>query len=226
MRKPAARRAEFDQELVDLQNDLLMLGSMTEKAIGRSIDALRLRDLAASEQVVKDDNLIDAKRFSIEERCIDLIARQQPLAGDLRRLVSFLQIAVELERMGDYAEGIGKISLMMGEQPPLKPLVDIPRMAEIATSMLRRSLDALVNRDVEGALNVCEADDEVDRLYDQVYHELLIFMLRDPKTIERATYLLWTAHNLERVADRATNVAERVIYLVTGRLTETHASRY
>ncbi len=226
MRKPAARRAEFDQELVDLQNDLLMLGSMTEKAIGRSIDALRLRDLAASEQVVLDDNLIDAKRFDIEERCIDLIARQQPLAGDLRRLVSFLQIAVELERMGDYAEGIGKISLMMGEQPPLKPLVDIPRMADIATAMLRRSLDALVNRDVEGAQNVCEEDDQVDQLYDQVYRELLVFMLQDPKTIERATYLLWTAHNLERVADRATNVAERVIYLVTGRMTEAHVSRY
>ena len=226
MRKPAARRAEFDQELVNLQNDLLMLGSMVEKAILRSIDALRLRDLAASEQIVKDDNLIDDKRFAIEERCIDLIARQQPLAGDLRRLVSFLQIAVELERMGDYAEGIAKISLMMGEQPPLKPLVDIPRMAEIATAMLRRSLDALVNRDVDEALNVSQADDEVDRLYDQVYRELLLFMLQDPKTIERATYLLWTSHNLERVADRATNVAERVIYLVTGRLTETHASRY
>ncbi|MDE2765096.1 MAG: phosphate transport system regulatory protein PhoU, partial [Chloroflexota bacterium] len=139
---------------------------------------------------------------------------------------SFLQIAVELERMGDYAEGIAKISLMMGEQPPLKPLVDIPRMAEIATSMLRRSLDALVNRDVDEALNVSQADDEVDRLYDQVYRELLLFMLQDPKTIERATYLLWTSHNLERVADRATNVAERVIYLVTGRMTETHASRY
>ena len=226
MRKPAARRAEFDQELVNLQNDLLMLGSMTEKAISRSIDALRLRDLSASEQIVKDDNLIDAKRFDIEERCIDLIARQQPLAGDLRQLVSFLQIAVELERMGDYAEGIGKISLMMGEQPPLKPLVDIPRMSEIATSMLRRSLDALINRDVEGARDVCETDDEVDKLYDQVYRELLVYMLQDPKTIERATYLLWTAHNLERVADRATNVAERVIYLVTGKMTEANVSRY
>ena len=226
MRRPAARRAQFDQELTDLQNELLMLGSMVEKAITRSIDALRLRDLAASEQIVKDDSLIDAKRFAIEEGCIDLIARQQPLAGDLRRLVSFLQIAVELERMGDYAEGIGKISLMMGEQPPLKPLVDIPRMAEIATGMLHRSLDALVERDVEKALNVCEADDEVDQLYDQVYNELLIFMLRDPQTIERATYLLWTSHNLERVADRATNVAERVIYLVTGRIVETPASRY
>ena len=226
MRRPAARRAQFDQELTDLQNELLMLGSMVENAITRSIDALRLRDLAASEQIVKDDSLIDAKRFAIEEGCIDLIARQQPLAGDLRRLVSFLQIAVELERMGDYAEGIGKISLMMGEQPPLKPLVDIPRMAEIATGMLHRSLDALVERDVEKALNVCEADDEVDQLYDQVYNELLIFMLRDPQTIERATYLLWTSHNLERVADRATNVAERVIYLVTGRIVETPASRY
>lgn len=226
MRKPAARRAEFDQELVDLQNDLLMLGSMTEKAIGRSIDALRLRDLAASEQVVEDDNLIDAKRFDIEERCIDLIARQQPLAGDLRRLVSFLQIAVELERMGDYAEGIGKISLMMGDQPPVKPLVDIPRMAEKSSAMLRASLDALVKRDTDLAYQVLADDDEVDMLYDQVYHELLLLMLSDPKVIERATYLLWAAHDLERIADRATNIGEQVIYLVTGKMAPSQTSKY
>lgn len=226
MRKPAARRAEFDQELVDLQNDLLMLGSMTEKAIGRSIDALRLRDLAASEQVVLDDNLIDAKRFDIEERCIDLIARQQPLAGDLRRLVSFLQIAVELERMGDYAEGIGKISLMMGDQPPVKPLVDIPRMAEKSSAMLRASLDALVKRDTDLAYQVLADDDEVDMLYDQVYHELLLLMLSDPKVIERATYLLWAAHDLERIADRATNIGEQVIYLVTGKMAPSQTSKY
>lgn len=226
MQRHTSTRAGLDSELINVQNDLLMLGSMVEKAIDKAVDALRLRDLAASEQVVKDDDYIDSKRFSIEERCIDLIARQQPVASDLRHIVTMLHIAVELERIGDYAEGIGKISLMMGEQPPLKPLIDIPRMAELGTGMLRRALDALVNRDEEAALEVCNADDEVDQLYDQVYRELLLMMIQDPKSIERATYLLWAAHDLERVADRATNVAERVMFMTTGKLTEINASRY
>ena len=226
MQRHTSPRAALDLELTSVQNDLLMLGSMVEKAIDKAVDALRLRDLAASEEVVKDDDYIDSKRFSIEERCIDLIARQQPVASDLRHIVTMLHIAVELERMGDYAEGIGKISLMMGEQPPLKPLIDIPRMAELGTGMLRRALDALVNRDEEAAIAVCRVDDEVDQLYDQVYRELLLMMIQDPKSIERATYLLWAAHDLERVADRATNVAERVIFMTTGKLTEINASRY
>jgi phosphate transport system protein len=140
--------------------------------------------------------------------------------------MAVLHIAVELERMGDYAEGIGKISLMMGDQPPLKPLIDIPRMADKATSMLQQSLDALVNRDADAALEVCRDDDEVDNLYDQVYRDLLTYMIQDPKSIQRATYLLWVAHDLERIADRATNIAERVIFLVTGKLTEIDVSRY
>ena len=202
------------------------MGSMVESSIVRAIDALRNRDLQASEEVVKDDDLIDAKRFEIEERCLDLIAAQQPLARDLRQLVAFLHIAVEMERMGDYAEGIGRISMMMGEQPTLKPLIDIPRMAEMSCSMLRRSLDALVNRDTDSAQRVCDDDDQVDALYDQVYRELLLFMIQDPKTIERATHLLWVAHDLERVADRATNVAERVIFFVTGEMVKTNVSKY
>ncbi len=226
MQRHTSTRAGLDSELINVQNDLLMLGSMVEKAIDKAVDALRLRDLAASEQVVKDDDHIDSKRFSIEERCIDLIARQQPVASDLRHIITMLHIAVELERIGDYAEGIGKISLMMGDQPPLKPLIDIPRMAELGTGMLRRALDALVNRDEKAALDVCNADDEVDQLYDQVYRELLLMMIQDPKSIERATYLLWAAHDLERVADRATNVAERVMFMTTGKLTEINASRY
>lgn len=223
MNKP---RADYDRELAVLQDELLLLGSMVEKALGRAVEALRTRDLKTSQQVIDDDDLIDDKRFEIEDRCITLIAQQQPLAGDLRQIVAILHIAVELERMGDYAEGIGKIGIMMGEHQPLKPLVDIPRMAEIATGMLRRSLDSLVNRDVEAAKAVCEEDDQVDNLYDQVYKELLLYMLQDPQTIERATYLLWTAHDLERVADRATNVAERVIFSVTGNMKGVKSSRY
>ena len=219
-------RVDFDRDLRTLQDDLLELGSMVEKSIDRALDALKNRDLEASQQVVKDDDLIDNKRFELENACILLIATQQPLAADLRTLITVLHIAVELERMGDYAEGIAHISLMMGDKPPLKPLIDIPRMAEMATTMLKRSLDSLVNRDVELARQVCNDDDEVDALYDQIYHELLEFMIQDPKTIERATHLLWVAHDLERVADRATNIAERVVFLVTGKMEEINVSKY
>ena len=219
-------RGDFDRSLTALQDDLLTLGSMVEKAIARSIDSLKNRDLELSRQVVLDDDLIDKKRFAIEEECVELIAMQQPMAGDLRILIAVLHIAVELERMGDYAEGIGKISIMMGSEPPLKPLIDIPRMAEKSMDMLRRSLDSLVHRDAEAALRVCNDDDEVDALYEQVYRELLMFMLQDPKTVQRATHLLWVAHDLERIADRATNVAERVIFLVTGKLMEINVSKY
>jgi phosphate transport system protein len=219
-------RVDFDRHLRALQDDLLVLGSMVEKAIAKALDALKRRDLATSRQVVQEDDAIDQQRYQLEEKCIELIATQQPMARDLRTLITILHVAVELERMGDYAEGIGKISLMMGDEPPLKPLIDIPRMAEKATDMLRRSLDALISRDTAAASQVCKDDDEVDALYDQVYRELLTYMLQDPKTIQRATHLLWVAHDLERTADRATNIAELVIYLVTGKMTETNVSRY
>ncbi len=219
-------RTEFDNALASLQDELLELGSMVEQAVVRAVDALKRRDLALSQQIVDEDDIIDRKRFELEERCVEIIATQQPLAGDLRILIAVLHIAVELERMGDYGEGIAKISLMMGDQPTIKPLIDIPRMADKATAMLRRSLDALVNRDEALALQICSDDDEIDALYDQVYRELLVFMIQDPKTIQRATYLLWVAHDLERVADRATNIAERVIFLVTGRLMEINVSKY
>ena len=219
-------RVDFDHQLNALQQEVEVLAGFIEKAINRSVDALKRQDLEASRQVVQDDNYIDQKRNEIEERCIDLIATQQPMAGDLRVIIALLHIVVELERMGGYAEGIAKISLAMGEAPPLKPLIDIPRMAEKATGMLRDSIDSLLSRDVVKADQVCRADDEVDALYDQVYRELLLFMIQDPHTIARATYLLWVSHDLERIADRATNIAERVIYLVTGKLVESGVSKY
>ncbi len=219
-------RVDFDRHLTRLQDDLLALGSMVEKAVVKALQSLKDRDLELSKQVVKEDDLIDRKRYQLEEQCVELIATQQPIARDLRAIISVLHISVELERMGDYAEGIGRISLMMGQEPPLKPLIDIPRMAEMATSMLRRSLDALVKRDADAAMAVCKDDDHVDALYDQVYRELIFFMLQDPKTIQRATYLLWVAHDLERLADRATNIAERVIFLVTGKMVEINVSKY
>ena len=213
-------RADFDLQLDLLQKEVEVLATTVEKSISRAVDALKRRDLASSSQVVRDDDYIDQKRFEIEDRCIDLIASQQPMARDLRVILALLHIAVELERMGDYAEGIAKISLAMGEDPPVKPLVDIPVMAEKATAMLHDSMDALFTRDVVKAQQVCQADDNVDELYDQVYRDLLLLMIKDPETIKRATYLLWVAHDLERIADRATNIAERVIFLVTGKLVE------
>jgi phosphate transport system protein len=219
-------RIDLDRQLGQLQQEVVSLAEVVDKAIIRAVDALKRRDLEESQQVIHEDDYIDQKRYEVEERCIDLIATQQPMARDLRTIIALLHISVELERIGDYAEGISKISLMMGEEPPLKPLIDIPRMADKATQMLRDSMDSLVSRDVVKANQVLQDDDEVDGLYDQVYRELLVIMIQDPQTIEKATYLLWTAHDLERIADRATNIAERVIFLVTGKIVESGSSKY
>jgi len=201
-----------------LQDDLIELGNLVSQAITQAMDALKNRDLAASQRVVAEDDVIDQKRFELEDQCIDLIATQQPIAIDLRTLMAVLHISVELERVGDYAEGIAKVTLMMGDEPASKPLFDLPLLADKASDMLGRSLDALILRDAGAAEQVCEDDDQVDNLYKKVYRDLLTDMTRDPKSIRRATYLLWVAHDLERIADRATNIAERVIFLVTGKL--------
>ena len=219
-------RADLDRQLNQLQQEVTSLAGIVDKATLRAIDALKTRDLGESRQVIKEDDYIDQKRYEIEERCVDLIATQQPMAGDLRNIIALMHISVELERMGDYAEGISKISLLMGPNPPLKPLIDIPKMSDQATLMLRNSIDALESRDVIKANQVLLDDDEVDALYDRVYRDLLVFMTEDPNTIERATYLLWIAHDLERIADRATNIAERVIYLVTGKIVNSDSPRY
>ena len=222
----ATTRATFDRQLQALQHDALILGSMVAKAIERSVEALKRHDAELARQVIADDLQINAKRWQIEETAIRLIATQQPMAGDLRTIASVMHVATDLERMGDHAEGIAKIALMHDDQPLLKPLIDIPRMADVATRMLRESLDALVRRDAEAARAIAVEDDEVDMLYDQVYRELLTFMIEDPQSIQRATWLLWTAHNLERIADRATNICERVVYLVTGTMEEINVSKY
>ena len=213
-------RTDLDRQIKNLYQEVALLANVVDKAINRSVEALKARDLVESKQLINEDDYIDQKRYEIEDLCVDLIATQQPMAGDLRAIIAMLHITVELERMGDYAEGIAKISLLMGDDPPLKPLIDIPRMADKATVMLRDSIDALVQRDEIMANRVIKDDDEVDDLYDQVYRELLLFMIQDPRTIQRATYLLWAAHDLERIADRATNIAERVIYLVSGKMTK------
>ena len=219
-------RESFDRHLHQLQDEVLILGSMAEKAIDRSMEALKKRDLELARQVVADDTLINQKRLDIEERCIELIVTQQPVASDLRIIVAVLNIIIDLERIGDHAEGVAKIALMIGDEPPLKPLVDLPRMADKARDMLHRSLDAFIRRDAETARQISAEDDEVDNLYDQVFRELLTFMMQDPRTIIRATRLIWVAHNLERTADRVTNICERVVFTVTGKMEEIGASKY
>jgi len=212
----ATSRATFDRQLHTLQDETLLLGSMVEKAIELSVDALTRLDADLARRIIDDDKRINAQRYQLEESAVRLIAMQQPLAGDLRLIASVIHISTDLERMGDYAAGIAKIVVMHGDLPPVKPLIDIPRMAELSCSMLRRSLDAFVRRDVDAARSLIGEDDAVDALYDQVYRELLTFMIEDPKLIQRATWLLWAAHNVERIADRTTNICERVIYMVTG----------
>jgi phosphate transport system protein len=219
-------RTAFHKRLREIQDDIIVMGSMVSKAILRSIDALKNRDLELAHQIVADDQKINDKRFEIEEKCIELIATQQPLASDLRIIIAILNITTEIERIGDYGVGIARIVIMVGDEPPLKPLIDIPRMAEQTVDMLRRSLDALINRDADAARKIANEDDLVDHLYDQVFRELLTFMAEDPKTITRATRLMWTAHNLERAADRVTNICERVVFIVTGKMEEIGASKY
>jgi phosphate transport system protein len=219
-------RTAFERQLEEIQEDMLVLATMVESAIDRGIEALRNRDVGLARQVIADDLKINRKRYDTEEKCLELVATQQPLASDLRTIVSVLHIIVDLERMGDHAEGIAKIAIMLADEPPLKPYIDIPRMAQVAISMLMGSLEAFKNRDADRARSICNADDEVDALYDQVYRELLTYMLSDPRTIERATHITWVAHNLERIADRATNICERVVYLVEGKTEELNVSKY
>ena len=211
-------RSDYTQQLQEIQDDLLLLGSMVEKAIVKSVDALKNRDLESSQAVIDEDDQIDDFQMVLEEKCVDVIALQAPMASDLRRLVTVIQVASELERVGDYAEGIAKISVRMGEQPTLKPLIDIPRMAEMGAGMLRDGLGALTTLDLELAEKIAATDDEVDSLYEQIFRELFSFMVENPANIQGATYLIWIAHLLERIADRATNIAERVVYLATGKM--------
>lgn len=217
-------RETLDRHIQELLDDVLALGSMVEQAILNAVEALKRRDLKAARRTYAGDQQINAKRFDIENRAIITIATQQPMARDLRVLASVLDVAGELERMGDYAKGIALITIRMGKEPPIKPLIDVPRMAKLTTSMLHRALGAFVAGDAELALAIPKEDDEVDDLYNQVYRELLTYMLADPSTIDRATYLLWVAHNLERTADRVTNICERTVFIATGELNEIDSS--
>lgn len=213
-------RKGLERDLQRMQDEVVLLASMVKRAIHDAVVALQHQDLAAAERIMAADGEINRKRFDTESEVLILIARQQPMAGDLRILAAVLEIVTELERMGDYAKGIAKITLLMGHEPPIKPLVDIPRMADLALGMLDRAIDAFLRRDVALARSIPTEDDLVDNLYNQVNRELLALILANPRNMEQANYLTWAAHNLERAADRVTNICERVVFMVTGEMSE------
>jgi len=211
-------REHFQNMLREVEHELVGMGEMVIAAIDRSVLALMHVDKAEAELIIAADADINRKRWDIENKCVQLFATQQPVAGDLREIVSFMDLITNLERMADHAKGIAKIVVMHDQTPLLKPLIDIPRMAEKAGVMIRKSLDAFITQDVAEAKAIIEMDNEVDALYEQIFRELLTYMMEDPKTITRAVYLIWVSHNLERIADRVTNICERIIFIVTGEI--------
>ncbi|MCP3676395.1 MAG: phosphate signaling complex protein PhoU [Deltaproteobacteria bacterium] len=219
-------RERYHEKLQKLEKDILKMSGMVAGAIEGAVESLVKRDIKASKEIMKNDVAINKLRFKIEERCLRLIATQQPMARDLRTIAAILNIITDLERIADHAEGIAKINILIGKKSLAKPLIDVPRMADKGISMLTRCLEAFINRDAKAAMAICKEDDDVDALYEQVYRELLLIMIENPKTIEGATYLMWVAHNLERIADRVTNIAERVIFMVTGSMEEKNVSKY
>jgi len=218
-------RETLDRKIEHLYNEIIAMNELVKRATVGAIEALKNQDLKAARQIIDDDALINTKRFELENDIIVTIATQQPImAGDLRLIASILEVVGELERMGDYAKGIAKIVLLIGKQPPVKPLIDIPKMRDITLDMLDRSVKAFLKQDAESAKALPAEDDQVDRLYQDIYHELVDIMIADPSTIDRANYLMWVAHNLERMADRVTNICERTIYVATGNLVELSTS--
>lgn len=209
-------RQFFDQSLEALKSELLQMGSLVEKAVGQAVESLVRQEVTLAQRVIDGDDAVDEMELAIEDRCMKLIATQQPMGRDLRRIGIALKIIVDLERMADYATDIARVTLRLAGQPFIKPLVDIPRMARIAGNMVRGVLEAYVREDPVLAEKASQADDEVDHLYSQIFRELLTYMMEDPRNITQATYLLFVGRYLERVADHATNIGERVIYLATG----------
>jgi phosphate transport system protein len=219
-------RSMFDQDLKRLHDEILSLGSMVENVLIESVELLKRRDLDGARRIILTDKEVNRRRFAIESEALTLIATQQPMAGDLRMLAAILDIASELERIGDYAKGIARINLMIGDQPLVKTIGDISLMAEKANHMLHQALTAFTERDVDLAARIPIQDDEVDALYNKVYRDLIATILSDPHAIDQTNYLLWAAHNLERAADRVTNICERVIFTVTGKMREINADDF
>lgn len=219
-------RERFRKHINKLEDEMMDLGCTVAAAVGNAVAALKNRDIDAAKKIIENDVIINRKRWVTEENCINLIALQQPVASDLREIIAIMNIITDLERIGDYAEGIAKIVILLGKEPLVKPLVNIPQMAEKGLDMLNRSLKAFINRDSDLAKKICDEDDEVDKLHDKTYHELLSCMIAKPDTITNATYLIWASHNFERIADRVTNICERTVFLVTGSMQKINVSNY
>lgn len=218
-------RTNFDLQLQELGDLVVTMASMVDKAIARSLEALRLQNVALADEVQRSDNAINRLHRAGEEKAITLIALQGPVGEDVRRLASSISIFSNLERMGDYAAGIGKIVVESAHEELLKPLVDIPRMGVIAREMLDAAVKAYIDNDADSARAVAARDDEMDDLYDTIVTHLMEHMKADPSTIARATHLLWVAHNLERIGDRVTNICERVVFISTGEFEELDSGR-
>lgn len=217
---PLTPRETFDRHLQGLLDQVLVLGSMVEQAVMQSIEALQRHDHTAARRIYADDQRINERRYAIEAETLTLIATQQPMARDLRLLAAVLEINTELERIGDYAKGICRINLLLGDEPFIMPLHDLEDMAEIGLDMLHRALTAFVHRDAETARAIPAEDDQIDALYNRIYYDLIQKMIANPDMIDHANHLMWAAHNLERMADRVTNICERIVFVVTGEMTE------
>lgn len=211
-------RQSFDEELYSLHHDLIRMGSVVEKQIDDCITALTRQDETLALKIIDDDDIVDKMEMEIEEKCVKLIARQQPLAIDLRRIFTTIKIVTDLERIADHAVDIAKVTLRLKDEKYIKPLIDIPRMAEIVQGMIKDSLDAYIKLDNNMAELVCKRDDEIDAIYKQVFRELLIVMMEKPSTITQATQFLFVCKFLERIADHTTNICEWTVYMVTGEL--------
>ena len=217
-------RDTLDRQLQHLKDEVLLLGSMVEQAMLAAVDALKRRDQTTAKQIYRRDPLINEKRYAIENAILILIATQQPMARDLRMMAAILEVTTELERMGDYAKGIAKVTIRLGDAPLPIGMQDVSRMTDLAVSMLHRALSAFINENAAQAHEIPNEDDEVDELYNQIYHELVQAMIANPETIDQANLLMWVAHNIERLADRVTNICERTVFIATGELMEFDAT--
>ena len=213
-------RTTFDNEFDAVRQSLHQMSGMIDTAIASALDALMEQSAKHAKKIIDADALINQRRFDIQEACLALIATQQPAASDLREIVAILYMVVELERIGDYAAGIAKTVVLMKEEPLLKTFKKIPHMGEIARQMLSDAMTAFSTRDADSARKIAERDTEIDTLYQDVFHRLIKIMAKEPEMITRCTYLTWCAHNLERIADRVTNISEQIVFMTTGQIGE------
>ncbi len=211
-------RTTLNRQMVHIQDELLILGSMVEQAMISAVDTLKARDTAAAKQIFQQDQIINEKRFAIENAILTLMATQQPMARDLRTLAAMLEVNTELERMGDYGKGIAKVTMLLGNAQANMPTFEITKMTELAVSMLHRALTAFIDENTSLALSIPKEDDQIDELFNSAYKKIVDDMITHPETIDQVNLMMWVIHNLERMADRVTNICERTVFIATGEL--------